>query len=103
RASVLMPAAPETPVGRGVRFRTERKLRIAPARIRPKVAAVPETIEAEVIEIDGAPPPEPPPRPDSGGKAPDWSAWKSRALTLDRRWWPLWVLLGILLVGVLLV
>lgn len=83
-------------------FRTGPKLRIAPHAIRPKVAAVPETIEAEVIEIDGAPPPEPAPRPDTKSGMPDWSGWKARVLTLDRRWWPLWLLLGVVLVGLLL-
>lgn len=70
--------------------------------IRPKVAAVPETIEAEVIEIDGAPPPKPDSGPAPENGMPDWSGWKSRVVTLDRRWWPLWLLLGIVLVGLLL-
>ncbi len=67
------------------------------------MAAVPETIEAEIIEIDGAPPPERLPQSGAERAGPDWSAWKTRVLTLDRRWWPLWVLLGILLLGVFLV
>ncbi len=56
-----------------------------------------KTIEAEVLEIDGNPPP--PPR-DPGeerrarGQAP-WEAIRGRVVRLDRRWWPLWVLLGI--------
>ncbi len=68
-----------------------------------KMAAVPETIEAEIIEIDGAPPPEQPPQSRAEGAGPDWSSWKTRVLTLDRRWWPLWVMLGILLLGAFLV
>lgn len=56
--------------------------------------AMPETLEAEVIEIDGKPPPPgSPPESRRLGGARSW------AVRLDRRWWPLWVLLG----GVLLV
>lgn len=58
---------------------------------------MPETLEAEIIEIDGKPP------PDSGSSTggsfrPD----PGRVFQLDRRWWPLWILLGAvaLVVGV---
>ena len=47
---------------------------------------MPETIEAEVIEIDGQKPPERESWADS-------SPMKSFRWRLDRRWWPLWVLL----------
>jgi hypothetical protein len=66
---------------------------------------VPDTIEAEVLEIDGRP--APPPREQastagSGDRA--WNAWSSlrgRVVRLDRRWWPLWVALGILAVALI--
>jgi hypothetical protein len=52
---------------------------------------VPETIEAEVLEIDGSPPPAPrDPEPE-----PAWKSMRGKVLRLDRRWWPLWVLLGL--------
>jgi hypothetical protein len=52
-----------------------------------------QAIEVEVLEIDGsAPQPtfasEPPP------KSAPWMQWQGRIRQLDRRWWPLWVLLG---------
>ena len=64
-------------------------------------------IEVEVLEIDGvaqAVPqvrPEETPRP-SGGDWQDWRQWQGRVRQLDSRWWPLWVFLGILVVGLLL-
>lgn len=68
--------------------------------------AVPETIEAEVLEIDGQRPAPAPPQQEraSSASAPWGRAWSSlggRVLKLDRRWWPLWVLLGIAAVVVL--
>ncbi len=57
-----------------------------------------QTIEVEVIEIDGAvpsakfSPSEQPPSP-----LPDWPKWLKRLnwiRHLDRRWWPLWVILA---------
>ena len=63
---------------------------------------MPDTIEAEVLEIDGGPPVAAAPEPgaERGGAA--WGSVRGRMLKLDRRWWPLWVLLGILLCGLLL-
>ncbi len=59
---------------------------------------MPETIEAEVLEIDGGPPPPPRvPEPE-----PAWKSMRGKVLRLDRRWWPLWVLLGIVAVGLML-
>lgn len=65
--------------------------------------AVPEPIEVEVLEIDGAPPPprDEGPRPDDG--LPLWQKVWRWLSALDRRWWPLWVLLGIVLVGFVIV
>ena len=52
---------------------------------------MPETIEAEVLEIDGSPPP--PPR--EAEPEPAWKSFPGKVFRLDRRWWPLWLLLGI--------
>lgn len=60
-----------------------------------KLAAVPDTIEAEVLEIDGSPPPAPR-DPEAPRREEPWQAMRGKVLRLDRRWWPLWVLLGIL-------
>ena len=58
---------------------------------------MPETLEAEIIEIDGKPPPasEADPAGSFRREPPRW-------FVLDRRWWPLWILLGAfaLVVGV---
>jgi hypothetical protein len=60
---------------------------------------VPETLEAEVLEIDGSPPPAPrAPEPE-----PAWRSMQARVLRLDRRWWPLWVLLGMVAFALLAV
>ena len=64
---------------------------------------MPETIEAEVLEIDGGPPPSSGPGPEAERGGAAWGSLRGRMLKLDRRWWPLWVLLGILLFGFLLV
>lgn len=53
--------------------------------------AVPDTIEAEVLEIDGSPPP----APKLPEQEPAWKSMRGRVLRLDRRWWPLWVILGL--------
>jgi len=79
------------PWSRGL-FQVPLELRIDPPRRSSRLVAVPETIEAEVLEIDGSPPPEPPvPEPE-----PAWKSWQGKVLRLDRRWWPLWVVLGLM-------
>gem|GEM_PF-3972769 len=59
---------------------------------------MPDTIEAEVISIDGKAPPErdreSPPEPRVSGK----ERVRGMVLRLDKRWWPLWLLLGLLAV-----
>lgn len=63
----------------------------------------PQAIEVEVVEIDGAAPlakvesQEGRPRPWQ-----DWQNWQGRVRQLDSRWWPLWVLLGVIVVGLVL-
>lgn len=58
--------------------------------------AVPDTIEAEVLEIDGSAPP--PQLSGPGVPDPRWRSLRGRVLRLDRRWWPLGVLLGLVAV-----
>ena len=56
---------------------------------------MPETIEADVLEIDGSPPPAPQVRGPEKEAEPAWKSMRGKVLRLDRRWWPLWVLLGL--------
>jgi len=67
---------------------------------------VPEILEVEVIAIDGAPPP--PPRSPEKEKPrpmgmPDWRQLGAKLMKLDRRWWPLWVLLGLVVLSLVVV
>jgi hypothetical protein len=64
-------------------------------------------IEVEVVEIDGVSPiatrpQNREPQPSAGGDWQDWRQWQGRVRTLDSRWWPLWVFLGIIAVFLLL-
>ncbi|HEY1122023.1 MAG TPA: hypothetical protein VGE67_10500 [Haloferula sp.] len=56
---------------------------------------MPDTIEAEVLEIDGKQPP-PPHQPEPIRRDDPWQAMRGRVVKLDRRWWPVWVVLGII-------
>jgi len=62
----------------------------------------PVTVEVEVTEIDGVT--HEAKRPERKTKSPEkpkgWAEWSGRVRTLDSRWWPLWVILGI--IGVVL-
>lgn len=57
-------------------------------------------IEVEVVEIDGVAPAAPTERvPNAAGTRrewQDWRHWQGRVSRLDSRWWPLWVVLGII-------
>ena len=55
----------------------------------------------EVLAIDDAAPPHPKPetRPEPD---PAWRQWQGRVKHLDARWWPLWVVLGIIVVFLVL-
>ena len=55
-----------------------------------------QIIEAEVVEIDGvAVEPRPVRRktPKTRSRV-DWTTWQGRVKRLDARWWPLWLVLG---------
>lgn len=61
-----------------------------------------QAIEVEVLEIDGAVPfAKPQSAPNSQTRQP-WQNWQGRVRQLDRRWWPLWVILGVIAVALLL-
>lgn len=50
----------------------------------------------EVLEVDGAAPaPRPVPVPDPGPQR-SWQTWQGRVRKLDARWWPLWIVLGVI-------
>ncbi len=63
-------------------------------------------IEVEVVEIDGVAPAMTPERAPSPagmrGEWQDWRHWQGRVSRLDSRWWPLWVFLGIIALGLFL-
>jgi hypothetical protein len=56
-------------------------------------------IEVEVVEVDGIAPAatreHAGTREAAGRDWRDWQQWRGKAARLDSRWWPLWVLLGI--------
>ncbi len=55
-------------------------------------------IEVEVLEIDGSTPETTASRSPSAEPPPSsasWTQWQGRIRRLDRRWWPLWLLLGL--------
>ncbi len=60
---------------------------------------MPETLEAEVIEIDGKVPEPAQQQEQSAGYS---ERARRMVLQLDRRWWPLWVVLGVAVVGLFL-
>jgi hypothetical protein len=68
----------------------------------PRHDSEPVTVEVEVTEIDGVTVETvgPVPESESSAKPNGWTGWQGRVRTLDSRWWPLWVLLGI--IGVVL-
>jgi len=61
--------------------------------------AEPVTVEVEVVEIDGVTrEPQPDARTDPEPAPHGWAQWSGRIRTLDARWWPLWVVLGVIAV-----
>jgi hypothetical protein len=61
-----------------------------------------DPIEVEVLEIDGQTPPQSSPVPEPEAQQAPWQTWQGRVRRLDARWWPVWVILGILGVALLL-
>jgi hypothetical protein len=53
-------------------------------------------IEVEVVEIDGVTPTAPQAGAEEQRPQNDWRQWQGRVRQLDSRWWPLWVVLGII-------
>lgn len=54
-------------------------------------------LEAEVVEIDGVtvePRPEVEPTRGQQSRRVDWQGWQGRIRVLDKRWMPLWIVLG---------
>lgn len=49
----------------------------------------------EVLAIDDAAPPPPKPEP-TPAPDPAWRQWQGRVKQLDARWWPLWLILGLI-------
>lgn len=59
------------------------------------------TIEAEVVEIDGvAVEPRPASKQANHQDWNSWGSWQSRVKKLDTRWWPLWLVLGLIVLVV---
>lgn len=61
-----------------------------------------EAIEVEVVEVDGIIQPSRSKPVDETHAQQDWRQWQGRVRTLDSRWWPLWVVLGLVLVVLML-
>lgn len=74
-----------------------RGLNFPNLRYCPGMAAGNEqTIEVEVVEIDGVavePRPARREKPNARGRI-DWTTWQGHVRRLDARWWPLWLVLG---------
>jgi uncharacterized membrane protein len=58
-----------------------------------------QILEAEVIEIDGVAV-EPRPEVDASGsqrsRRVDWQNWQGKISVLDKRWMPLWIVIGVI-------
>jgi hypothetical protein len=62
-------------------------------------------LEAEVVEIDGVavePRPEVDSRNSGQKRRIDWHGWQGKIRVLDKRWMPLWIVLGVIAVILLL-
>lgn len=63
----------------------------------------PQTVEVEVLAIDGVTPVTRSAQDRTSAPGPPWQQdIRSRILRLDSRWWPLWVVLGAIAVFLLL-
>ena len=62
---------------------------------RQGISQAEQTIEAEVVEIDGvAVEPRPASKQAKNWNSNNWATWQRRVKKLDARWWPLWLVLG---------
>lgn len=61
-----------------------------------------QAIEVEVLEVDGVTVPPRPEVENTPRQDAPWRQWQGQITRLDGRWWPLWVILGIIAVGLLL-
>ncbi|HSP43293.1 MAG TPA: hypothetical protein VLO11_10515 [Luteolibacter sp.] len=59
-------------------------------------------IEVEVVEVENTLPAarsEPAREETPGGEWREWRQWQGRVRRIDTRWWPLWVIPGIIVLG----
>lgn len=61
-----------------------------------------QSIEVEVVEIDGAVPTAKFEAREETPAGQPWQDWQGRVRSLDSRWWPLWVILGAVAIALLL-
>lgn len=62
-----------------------------------------QTIEVEVVASESSIPSTQPEIPeDPTYRRPQWKNWPGQVRQLNSRWWPLWILLGIIGIGLLL-
>jgi hypothetical protein len=61
-----------------------------------------QAIEVEVLEVDGISPARKFNSPDPAPSSTPWIHWQSRVGKLNRRWWPLWIFLGAILLVLML-
>ena len=76
-----------------------------PRRKKHRMTRESTDIEVEVVEIDGVAPVAGKPRVDETpprGDWQDWRQWRGQVRRLDSRWWPLWVILGIIALALIL-
>lgn len=71
------------------------------------MSAQPQSIEVEVVEIDGVVPsvraePRVDRQSDQGQGERQWQQWHGKIRRLDSRWWPLWVFLGLIAIVLML-
>ena len=61
-----------------------------------------QAIEVEILEVDGVTVQPRPEKEDAPRQDAPWRQWQGQLTRLDSRWWPLWVILGVLAVALLL-
>jgi len=73
-----------------------------PRRAKDHMTRESTDIEVEVVEIDGVTPVASEPRAEEPLRNGDWRQWRGQVKRLDSRWWPLWVILGIIAFSLLI-